>query len=85
MPPHLIEWEPHKWKKDEWGSLSPGKVELIKFCRRLKITQTRRIAEALGIAGIYPSDDDNLVYKETRPNAWIHVELNYQASAARWI
>jgi hypothetical protein len=37
MPTHLIEQEPRKWKKDKWRSLSPPKVQLIKFCRRLKI------------------------------------------------
>jgi hypothetical protein len=62
--PHLIEWEPRKWKKDEWRTLSPAKVRLIETCRRIKITQTIRIAEALGIAPIYLSDDDNLAYKE---------------------
>jgi hypothetical protein len=46
--PHLIKREPRNWKKDLWRSLSPPKVELIKFCRQLKITQTRCIAEDWG-------------------------------------
>ncbi len=42
---------------------------IITVCRRIKINKTRRIAEELGIDPIYPSDDDDLAYKETRPDA----------------
>ena len=69
MPPHLIEREPGKWKKNEWKTLSPDLIMVITVCRRLKINKTRRIAEELGIDPIYPSDDDDLPYKETRPDA----------------
>jgi hypothetical protein len=67
MPPHLIEREPRKWKKDEWKSLPPLDLKLIGICRQIKINQTRLIAEHLGIAPIYPSDDNDLAYKE-RPH-----------------
>jgi hypothetical protein len=69
MPPHLIEREPQKWKKNESKALSPGLIMVITVCRCLKINKTRRIAEELGINPIYPSDHDNLEYKETRPDA----------------
>ncbi len=69
MPPHLIEREPRRWKKGEWKALSPGLIMIITVCRRIKINKTRRIAEELGINPIYPSDDDDLAYKETRPDA----------------
>ena len=69
MPPHLIEREPRRWKKGEWKALSPGLIMIITVCRRIKINKTRRIAEELGIEPIYPSDDDDLAYKETRPDA----------------
>jgi hypothetical protein len=69
MPPHLIEAEPRKWKKNEWRTLQPGLVMVIEVCRRVKINRTRRLAEELGIDPIYPSDDDDLAYKETRPDA----------------
>jgi hypothetical protein len=69
MPPHLIEREPRRWKKGEWKTLSPGEIMVITVCRRIKINKTRRIAEELGIDPIYPSDDDDLAYKETRPDA----------------
>jgi hypothetical protein len=68
MPPHLIEREPRKWKKDEWKSLPQSDITLILFVRKIKINQTRRIAEARGIDPIYPSDDDDLAYKESRPH-----------------
>jgi hypothetical protein len=69
MPPHLIEREPQKWKKNEWRTLSPDLFMVITVCRRIKINKTRRIAEELGIDPIYPLDDDDLAYKETRPDA----------------
>jgi hypothetical protein len=69
MSPHLIERELRKWKKNEWRTLPPDIVKLIEDCRRIKINQTRRIAEDLGIDPVYPSDDDDLAYKETRPDA----------------
>ena len=69
MPPHLIDREPRRWKKGEWKALSPGLIMIITVCRRIKINKTRRIAEELGINPIYPSDDDDLAYKETRPDA----------------
>jgi hypothetical protein len=47
----------------------PGLIMVIKVCRRLKINKTRRIAEELGIDPIYPSDADDLEYKETRLDA----------------
>jgi hypothetical protein len=69
MPHHLIEQEPQKWKKNERKTLSPDLFMVIMVCRRIKINKTRRIAEELGIDPIYPSDDDDLAYKETRPDA----------------
>jgi hypothetical protein len=69
MPPHLIEREPRKWKKNEWKVLPPGLIMVITVCRCLKINKTRRIAEELGIDPIYPSNDDHLEYKEARPDA----------------
>ncbi len=69
MPPHLIEREPRRWKKGEWKALSSGLIMIITVCRRIKINKTRRIAEELMIDPIYPSDDDDLAYKETRPDA----------------
>jgi hypothetical protein len=69
MPPHLIEREPRKWKENEWKALSPGLIMVIRVCRCLKINKTRRIAEELGIDPIYRLDDDNLEYKESRPDA----------------
>jgi hypothetical protein len=68
MPPHLIEREPRKGKKDEWKSLPQSDITLILFIRRIKINQTRRIAEGRGINPIYPSDDDDLAYKESGPH-----------------
>jgi hypothetical protein len=69
MPPHLIEREQQKWKKNEWKTTSPDLTIVITVCRRIRINKTRRIAEELGIKPIYPSDDDDLAYKETRPDA----------------
>jgi hypothetical protein len=57
MPPHLIEREPRKWKKNEWKALSPGLIMVIMVCHRLKINKIRPIPEELGIDPIYPSDN----------------------------
>jgi hypothetical protein len=64
MPPHVIEKEPPKWKKDEWKSLSPDRIKLIKMCRWARLAQLERKAIILGINPIYLSDDDDLNYKE---------------------
>jgi hypothetical protein len=44
MPPHLIEREPQKWKKNEWKATSFDLTMVITVCRRIKINKTRRIA-----------------------------------------
>jgi hypothetical protein len=68
MPPQLIEREPRKWKKDEWKSLPSADITLILFVRRIKINQTRRIAEARGVDPINPPNDDDLAFKESGPH-----------------
>jgi hypothetical protein len=78
MPPHLIEQEPQKWKKNEWKTTSPDMIMVITVCRRIKINKTRRIAEELEINPIYPPDDDDLAYKDTRPDALICIQLTYR-------
>ena len=64
MPPHLIKPEPRrKWKKDEWKSLPPAYLRLIKANREVQIGKLGWIAFNSGINAIYPSDDDDLNMK----------------------
>jgi hypothetical protein len=68
MEPNVIEKELlKKWKKNEWKSLSPGKLEIIRACREMRIGKLEWCAMHAGIHCIYPSDDDDLNYKE-RPS-----------------
>jgi hypothetical protein len=66
MPPHLIEKEPRKWKKDEWKKLPCAALALIKFNREVRIRKTHWLAWNAGVNPIYPSDDDDLDYKERK-------------------
>jgi hypothetical protein len=64
--PNEIEKEPRKWKKDEWKSLPPEAIDLIKMCRAIRIAKLEWKALHAGIDPVYPSDDDDLQYKETK-------------------
>jgi hypothetical protein len=67
-PANVIEKEPRKWKKDEWKSFHKDSKKAIKWMREQKILELVRVAEQEGFAAIYPSDEDNLDWKE-RPCA----------------
>ena len=68
MPPHLIENIPRNWKKDEWRTLPPYSLWLIKTVREMRIRKLEHIAKFEGLHAILPDDDDGLNYKP-RPYA----------------
>ena len=66
--PTIINDPPRTWKKDEWKSFHPNSIKGILWVRQEKIKEMQRVAYQEGVAAIYPSDDDDLDWKE-RPYA----------------
>jgi hypothetical protein len=56
-----------KWKKNEWKTLPPYDQWVIKRMSEVRIGKLEWIAMHCGINAIYPSNNDELNYKE-RPH-----------------